>query len=321
VGDARSLKRYLQSLCGVPRFRQRLIADGRALEDDFRRLEAGDIQLVLLSFCEASDAEAGELHLAAREGRVSEVEEMLSRPLHPDSTSKEVWYTPLYAASHRGDVEMVRLLLEASADKDDTRCHGFTPLGIACVLGRANVASVLLEAGVDKDKDCTWEGATPLGAAADHGREETVRLMLEAGADKEKPWGDGMTPLGAAALKGRVKAARLLLDAGAEKDCRCQGGATPLGLASSRGFPTIVQMLLKAGADKDACRRDGTTPLGVAARKGAACHRSMVQHATGPLPVCSYRPAPTRTSQAELMGHHLWASLPAREMLKWCTCC
>ncbi|CAE7466668.1 Ank2, partial [Symbiodinium microadriaticum] len=246
VGDVRSLKRYLQDLCGVPRFRQRLITDGRALEDDGRRLEAGDLQLVLLAFGEASEAGAADLSLAVREGRASEVEEMLSRPLHPDSTSKEVWYTPLYAASHKGDVEMVRLLLEASADKDDTRCHGFTPLGIACVLGRANVASVLLEAGVDKDSYCTWEGHTPLGAAADHGREATVRLMLEAGADKEKPWGDGMTPLGAAALKGRLKAARLLLDAGAEKECRCQGGATPLGLASSQGFPSLVQMLLEA---------------------------------------------------------------------------
>ena len=95
----------------------------------------------------------------------NDVQEMLSRPLHPDSTSKEVWYTALYAASHKGDVETVSLLLEASADKD-RRCHGFTPLGIACVLGRANVASVLLEAGVDKEKDCTWEGATTLGAAA-----------------------------------------------------------------------------------------------------------------------------------------------------------
>ena len=199
------------------------------------------------------------------------LQEMLHRPVHPDSTDSKAWGSPLYFASHRGDSEMVRLLLEARANTDDRRQQNFTALGIACAVGHENVVKVLLEAGEDQDGACTSEGTTPLGAAADRGREEVVRVLLEAGADKEKSWGaEGMTALGLAALQGREDVIRLLLEAGADKEHRCRGGATPLGMASSKGYVGCVRVLLEARAAADASRDDATTPLGAAVRRGGS---------------------------------------------------
>ena len=57
VSDVRSLKRRLSQLPGLPpRFRQRLLLDGRGLEDAVMLDSAMDLQLVLLPFADVSGA-------------------------------------------------------------------------------------------------------------------------------------------------------------------------------------------------------------------------------------------------------------------------
>ena len=60
--------------------------------------------------------------------------------------------------------------------------------------GQLEVVRLLLEANADKDK-AFEDGATPLFVAAENGQLEVVRLLLEAKADKDKGDQIGVTPL------------------------------------------------------------------------------------------------------------------------------
>ena len=60
-------------MCGLPRFRQRLVLlddadDGGMPLDEDLRLISGEVQVVLLNFCPASDAQVAALGDAARNG-------------------------------------------------------------------------------------------------------------------------------------------------------------------------------------------------------------------------------------------------------------
>ena len=89
----------------------------------------------------------------------------------------------------------------------------------AAVNGREAVVRLLLEAGADKEAKNNY-GRTPLIIAAQKGREAVVRLLLEAGADKEAKSNDGNTPLIRRRSNGHEAVVPLLLEAGADKEAK-----------------------------------------------------------------------------------------------------
>ena len=97
-------------------------------------------------------------------------------------------------ASQNGRVEIVRLLLDAGADKNLLDCDGFTALMLASDRGHHEVVRLLLEAGADEGLTNCF-GRTALMPASQAGRVEIVRLLLDAGADKNLLDCDGFTAL------------------------------------------------------------------------------------------------------------------------------
>ena len=55
-------------------------------------------------------------------------------------------------ACRKGHLEVVRLLVEAGADKDKAGNHGSTPLSIARSGGHYEIAKLLVEAGADDNE-------------------------------------------------------------------------------------------------------------------------------------------------------------------------
>jgi ankyrin repeat protein len=62
------------------------------------------------------------------------------------NTRDQDGYTPLHLASSDGNVNVVRVLLDAGAIVDATNIDGYTPLHYASSDGHVNMARVLLDA-------------------------------------------------------------------------------------------------------------------------------------------------------------------------------
>ena len=82
--DVRNLKLYLQGVCGVTRFRQKLLAKHGPLDDALKLESPADLQSVLLPFSKASTQEYQMLADAAHRSDLHLLEDCLQQPLHPD---------------------------------------------------------------------------------------------------------------------------------------------------------------------------------------------------------------------------------------------
>ena len=272
------VKRRLQSVCGQPRFKQRLLLDGQILSDDALLEGPLDLQLVLLDFRPSSDDQIKRLLSAARLNNTAIMEHLLHRPQDPDAEFGGS--SALHFACSQGHMEAVQLLLEASADKDKADEGGATPMFVASWVGHMEVVRWLLQVRADKDK-CDNNGATPLLKACGHHRYdhvEVVRLLLESNADTERATVLGNTPLLAASQNGHVEIVRILLEAKADKDKARTDGSSPMLVAY--GHLEVVQLLLKARADKDKANIYGWTPMSRASDSGRSAVVRLLQDAS-----------------------------------------
>ncbi|CAK9050984.1 unnamed protein product [Durusdinium trenchii] len=208
----RALKQYLAAQIGCSRFRQRLLREDIELEDDALLTLPSDLQLVILDF-QGQDTWRQQNHAfisACEKGRVEEVEAMLHLPHDPntrDHLSRD--QAAIHVAAQGGHLEVVRLLLEAGANKDAASQVGFTALHLATYSGQLEVVRELLFVGAQKDA-VALDGSTALHWACENGRVEVVRELLAAGADKHAATHRGLTPLKLAAVMGHLEVIQLL---------------------------------------------------------------------------------------------------------------
>jgi ankyrin repeat protein len=138
-----------------------------------------------------------------------------------DDTMLGAGTTPLLRAAKAGDVSVVRLLLELSADPNLTTRSGINPLMAAAGVGT-------------KEEDTTGRFKTQADVI------ETIRLCLEAGVDINAAENGGRTAVYGAALQGFDDVVQFLSDHGAKLNVKDRQGRTPLdaamGLAGGLGF-------------------------------------------------------------------------------------
>ena len=133
------------------------------------------------------------------------------------NTAQADGMTALHWAAQKGDVELAKLLLYASANvKATTRIGGYTPLLMASKNGDAPMVATLLTAGADPNS-ATANGTTALMLAASAGRADAVTLLVERGANvNAKENARGETALTFAAASGRADVIRVLTAHGAD---------------------------------------------------------------------------------------------------------
>jgi ankyrin repeat protein len=184
-----------------------------------------------------------------------------------DVNAKSGYYeTPLQAASYKGHVDVVRVLLDHGANVN-TIGKKKTPLSLAYDRGHLEIMRLLLEHGADVDV-FHYDNDLVLHCASNGGQAEVVHLLLWHNADVNARGYLDWTPLQYASLFGHTKVVQLLLDHGADIDALARGDDSPLHISIREGSLEVVQLLLEHGADVNI--RDGRhqTPYQMAESRG-----------------------------------------------------
>eukprot|EP01122_Echinamoeba_exundans_P008394 TRINITY_DN2785_c0_g1_i1.p1 TRINITY_DN2785_c0_g1~~TRINITY_DN2785_c0_g1_i1.p1 ORF type:complete len:580 (+),score=137.01 TRINITY_DN2785_c0_g1_i1:163-1902(+) len=113
--------------------------------------------------------------------------------IDPRASTQPVEGSILHAASRRGRVELVQILISMGAQVNAKDSTGFSALHYAAQMGHKECAVTLIRSGADVNA-LTPDRWTPLHAAAQAGFSEIVRLLLENGADPMRKTGSGQLP-------------------------------------------------------------------------------------------------------------------------------
>jgi len=160
--------------------------------------------------------------------------------------------SPLVDAARRGEVELVRSMLDDGADVNAAQGDGLTALHASAERGHVEIARLLIAAGADLDAETRIGHYTPLHLAGRGGHGHVVLALAEAGADVSRATSNtGVTPLHlAASAVGGEPAVATLLDHGAAVSAReASAGQTPLMFAAAYDRAAAVRELLSRGAD------------------------------------------------------------------------
>ena len=179
----------------------------------------------------------------------------------------------LLNSARQGCQTVVRLLLDAGANKDASNEEGITALMYAASKGHSAVVEVLLAAKANKEA-VDKKDNTALLIAVCTGQPATVEVLLKAGANKRARMSQERTALIIAALIGNKAVVELLLAAKVNKEAVDIKRNTALIAAAYNGHAAVVEVLLKAGANKEARNKSHHTALMLAVHKG---HRAVVE--------------------------------------------
>jgi ankyrin repeat protein len=220
--------------------------------------------------------------------------------------------SPLVIAAHSGNHDVAMLLLERGADPNAAGA-GYTPLHAAILRGDVALVRALIERGATVNtplergtpvrrysQDYAFSadliGATPFWLAARYGDAPIMRALAAAGADTTFVMSDGsnallvavaassgfgsgdrreryLTPAEIAAKvesdeeRVTLETAKLALALGSDVNAVNRNGDSALHLAATQGLVTVVQFLADFGAALDVKNKRGLTPLGAALQR------------------------------------------------------
>ena len=184
---------------------------------------------------------------AIKHGSECEFKEALARGARADARDLD-GASALLLAAKRGELDMVRILLDRGADasmKIDAK--GNTPLHYASATGNFGFAVQLLHHLKDFDQKNILE-QTPLHVAVAAGHEYLACELIKCGAWPDSIDRHGNTPMHLAARNGNDALLKRLHDVGSSLSMRNRNGYTPLLEAAKQGRLSSMRLLLNWGS-------------------------------------------------------------------------
>lgn len=191
----------------------------------------------------AEDTPEGQLVLAARNGEVERVSELLATGLPPDAEEAKNGHRALHQAAGAGQVAVLELLLEAGADPRGRDGSGFTALMRAADAANLEAGRLLLDAGAE------------VNARLETG--ETALISVVAGSFFRHLDGGGDAPV-AEQQAAESEFARMLFDAGADPDLHSAKDGSPLKMLAVIQRADLLTLFIEHGA-----RTDGDAELAI----------------------------------------------------------
>jgi serine/threonine-protein phosphatase 6 regulatory ankyrin repeat subunit B len=204
------------------------------------------------------------LMIASRYGHTELVKFLLDKSAEVNLQNDKGW-SALKNASYNNHNHVVELLLKQDVrpmvDLQDD--HGWTALMNASRHGNYELAELLLKSGADPNIR-RKSGRTALKSASGNGWDKVVTLLLKYNAEINVQDNDyGMTALMYAITAGHISVAKLLIakTESADIDLSDNEGRSALIIASDKGHGDVVKFLLKKGAAVYKYNKNGVSAL------------------------------------------------------------
>jgi len=223
----------------------------------------------------AGESLDNDLNEAAYKGDTKEVVRLLQQGAHVDAANKYGARAIDFAAM-RGYTEMARILIDAGAniEQKSGKYENTVLMHAVEKKGSLEVLQMLIAASANvnvTDK----AGKTALFGACYSGNAEAAKLLLAAGAKVDHADNNGIQPIHFAVDKGYERShtlrheevVKVLLDADAKIDAQDKNGWQPIHYAADGVNVSLVKFLIESGADINAPSIDGLTPLQIAKRR------------------------------------------------------
>ncbi|XP_021361486.1 E3 ubiquitin-protein ligase MIB2-like, partial [Mizuhopecten yessoensis] len=202
---------------------------------------------------------------AAAKGNVSVVKSLLEKNKDlANCTFKNL--TPLMIAAHEGHEEVVKLLVNNGAKINAENAEKSTALLTAIAGKEETIATYLVQKGANVNA-ANRHGRSTAHTAAYEGMNNILKVVLEKGCNPNVQDADGDTPLHDAILKRNDRGVNLLLShPNLDAKVTNQGGFTTLQWAALKGNEFATERILsKAPAVVDVKKTDGHSALHIAA--------------------------------------------------------
>ena len=209
------------------------------------------------------------LILAARNGSMGVLRQLLDAGAIIDARSSTRLETALYSAIFHGHEEAALLLLSAGANPNLAAADRDFPITLASRMNRLHVVRALIQSRARVDSHDT-DNNTALIYAAMRGSLPIAQALIEAGASDAAGEDDRIALMFAVMelSKEHLDVVKALLRAGAPVNTRDDAGESALMLAATVGNVKAVKRLLKAGADRTFLNKEGKSAADLARESG-----------------------------------------------------
>lgn len=185
----------------------------------------------------------------------------------------EYGFTPLMCASQLGELNIVRILIEAKANVNSTDINGNTPMNhllrwSSFSFDHQSLHAECLQLLINSSASITMKnknGMTPLLLASKHGKKECLHLLIKARASLCDMDDTSTSALNYAARKGYPSVLQMLL----ESKCSIENDIySSLAYAVLCNELECCKILIEHKSNINICLTDDTTPLFYAVNQG-----------------------------------------------------